>query len=88
MYIMLLCDSIIAGYYIGASGVAAINAITLAVVISLIEFSVVMDGVGMAIQPLIGIYFGEKNHQLIKRVMKAAIKAALIEGVTGTVTIY
>ena len=28
MYIMLLCDSIIAGYYIGASGVAAINAIT------------------------------------------------------------
>ena len=28
MYIMLLCDSIIAGYYIGESGVAAINAIT------------------------------------------------------------
>ena len=28
MYIMLLCDSIIAGYFIGGSGVAAINAIT------------------------------------------------------------
>jgi hypothetical protein len=28
MYIMLLCDSIIAGYFIGESGVAAINAIT------------------------------------------------------------
>ena len=28
MYIMLLCDSIIAGYFVGESGVAAINAIT------------------------------------------------------------
>ena len=28
MYIMLLCDSIIAGYFIGETGVAAINAIT------------------------------------------------------------
>ncbi len=28
MYIMLLCDSIIVGYFVGQSGVAAINAIT------------------------------------------------------------
>ena len=28
MYVTLLCDSIIAGYYVGESGVAAINAIT------------------------------------------------------------
>ena len=28
MYIMLLCDSIIAGFFIGESGIAAINAIT------------------------------------------------------------
>ena len=61
--------------------------ITLAVVVSLIEFSVVMDGVGMAMQPLIGTYFGEKNHQLIKRVMKAGIKAALMEGVMATTLI-
>ena len=61
--------------------------ITLAVVVSLIEFSVVMDGVGMAMQPLIGTYYGEKNHQLIKRVMKAGIKAALTEGVIATVLI-
>lgn len=62
--------------------------ITLAVVVSLIEFSVVMDGVGMAMQPLIGTYFGEKNHKLIKRVMKAGIKAALIEGVIATALIW
>ena len=61
--------------------------ITLAVVVSLIEFSVVMDGVGMAMQPLIGTYYGEKNHKLIKRVMKEGIKAALIEGVIATIMI-
>ena len=61
--------------------------ITLAVV-SLIEFSVVMDGVGMALQPLIGTYFGEKNHKLIKRAMTAGIKAALLEGVVATILIW
>ena len=62
--------------------------ITLAVVVSLIEFGVVMDGVGMAMQPLIGTYFGEKNHQLIKRVMRSGVKAAIIEGAAATVLIW
>lgn len=62
--------------------------ITLAVVVSLIEFGVVMDGVGMAIQPLIGTYYGEKNHNLIKRVMKSGIKAAAIEGAVATILIF
>ena len=62
--------------------------ITLAVVVSLIEFGVVLDGVGMAMQPLIGTYYGEKNHKLIKRVMKTAIRAALIEGVIATILIW
>ena len=61
--------------------------IALAVVVSLIEFGVVMDGVGMAMQPLIGTYFGEKNHRLIKRVTKAAIKAAIVEGAAATLLI-
>ena len=61
--------------------------IALAVVVSLIEFGVVMDGVGMAMQPLIGTYFGEKNHRLIKRVTKAAIKAAIVEGAAATLII-
>ena len=61
--------------------------ITLAVVVSLIEFGVVLDGVGMAMQPLIGTYFGEKNPRLIKRVMKSAAKAAVIQGVAATALI-
>ena len=62
--------------------------IALAVVVSLIEFGVVMDGVGMAMQPLIGTYFGEKNHQLIRRVMKSGIKAAIAEGAAATILIW
>ena len=60
--------------------------ITLAVVVSLIEFGVVMDGVGMAMQPLVGTYFGERNPKLIKRVMKSGIKAAILEG--GVATLF
>jgi anti-sigma regulatory factor (Ser/Thr protein kinase) len=62
--------------------------ITLAVVVSLIEFAVVMDGVGMALQPLIGTYFGERNHVLIKRVMKSGAKAAVAEGIIATLFIW
>ena len=61
--------------------------VALAVVVSLIEFGVVMDGVGMAMQPLIGTYFGEKNHKLIKRVMRSGIKAAVLEGAVATIII-
>ena len=62
--------------------------ITLAVVVSLIEFGVVMDGVGMAMQPLIGTYFGERNHQLIRRVMRSGVRAAIIEGLAATALIW
>ena len=78
-YVMI---SFVSKHY-GGSGL-----ITLAVVVSLIEFGVVMDGVGMAMQPLIGTYFGEKNHQLIRRVMRSGIKAAIIEGLVATALIW
>ena len=78
-YVMI---SFVSGRY-GESGL-----ITLAVVVSLIEFGVVMDGVGMAMQPLIGTYFGEKNHALIRRVMRSGIKAAIIEGAVATILIW
>ena len=81
-----LMDYVMIGYVSAHYGARA--QVTLAVVVSLIEFSVVMDGVGMAMQPLISTYFGEKNHLLIKRVMKSAIKAAVIEGVAATALIW
>ncbi len=81
-----LMDYVMIGFVSSRFGETGL--IALAVVVSLIEFSVVMDGVGMAMQPLIGTYFGEKNPLLIKRVMKSAIKAALIEGVIATALIW
>ena len=77
-----LMDYVMIGFVSRSYGSSGL--ITLAVVVSLIEFGVVMDGVGMAMQPLIGTYFGEKNHKLIKRVMKSGIKAALVEGIIAT----
>lgn len=81
-----LMDYVMIGFVSRSYGSSGL--ITLAVVVSLIEFGVVMDGVGMAMQPLIGTYFGEKNHKLIKRVMKSGIKAALIEGIIATAFIW
>lgn len=80
-----LMDYVMIGFVSGSYGES--GQITLAVVVSLIEFGVVMDGVGMAMQPLIGTYFGEKNPILIKRVMRSGIKAAIIEGIIATVLI-
>ena len=81
-----LMDYVMIGFVSGRFGEAGL--ITLAVVVSLIEFGVVMDGVGMAMQPLIGTYFGEKNPVLIKRVMRSGIKAAIIEGAAATALIW
>ena len=61
--------------------------VVLAVAISLIEFAVIFDGIGMAIQPLMGVYLGEGNHFMIKRLMKDAIKTAIYEGIAATVLI-
>lgn len=60
----------------------------MAVVFSLIELALIFDGIGMAIQPLIGVYFGEKNHVMIKRLMKDAIYTAIVEGLVGMILIY
>ena len=62
--------------------------IPLAVVISLIEFGVVMDGVGLAVQPLLGTYLGEKNHVMIRRLMRAAVKASLAEGLIANILVF
>ena len=80
-----LMDFVMIGFISRAYGDTGL--IALAVVVSLIEFGVVMDGVGMAMQPLIGTYFGEKNHKLIKRVMRSGVKAAIIEGAVATIII-
>ena len=81
-----IMDYVMIGFVSGHYGESGL--ITLAVVVSLIEFGVVMDGVGMAMQPLLGTYYGEKNHQLIRRVMVAGIKSAIFEGLVAMIIIW
>ena len=54
MYLMLLSDSIIAGYFIGASGVAGINAITPMTAVVTFFGDLVSTGVGIVFAREIG----------------------------------
>ncbi len=76
-------DYVVIGHVAARYGDAGL--VTLAVVISLIEFGVVLDGIGMAVQPLLGTYLGEKNNGMSRRLMHAAEKAAVFEGLIATV---
>lgn len=80
--VIYLCWGIMDFFLIGyvAARYGDRGQVILAVIISVIEFGVVMDGIGMAMQPLIGTYIGECNHVMIKRLTKAASWAAVIEG--------
>ena len=48
--------------------------------ISLLEISVVFDGVAQAVIPLVSVYYSEKNYPAVSKVMSSAIKVSLIEG--------
>ena len=54
MYLMLLSDSIIAGYFIGASGVAGINAITPVTAVVTFFGDLVSTGVGIVFTREVG----------------------------------
>lgn len=52
----------------------------LAVVLMTLGISEAFDGVGNAIQPLVGVYVGEGNDVRTRSVMFTALKVALVEG--------
>ena len=62
--------------------------ITLAVVVGLLEFGIVLDGVGMAAQPLLQTYLGEENRKMVRRLIRDAMKAAVLEGLAANVLVF
>ncbi|MBO7430182.1 MAG: hypothetical protein J6U56_04115 [Spirochaetia bacterium] len=54
----------------------------LAVVCNVMELSILFEGVGQATEPMVNIYFGEKNPDGIKKMMKHAMQIAFFEGIT------
>lgn len=53
----------------------------LLMVFNVIELTIVFDGIGQAVTPIVNIYRGEENCIGIKRVMKTALLYAVAEGV-------
>ena len=60
----------------------------LAVVCNVMELSILFEGVGQATEPMVNIYFGEKNPDGIKKMMKHAVRAALIEGIAVALVLF
>jgi Na+-driven multidrug efflux pump len=52
----------------------------LSVLVSIVELTIVFDGIGQALSPLIGVYRGENNAPGIRGIMHTAQWAAVVEG--------
>lgn len=50
------------------------------------SFLEIFNGVGVAVQPLVTVYWGERNTRAIRKVMQAAIIAATLEGILLSVS--
>ena len=48
------------------------------------SFLEIFNGIGVAVQPLVTVYWGERNTRAIRKVMQAAIVAAVVEGLLMT----
>lgn len=60
----------------------------LLVVFDILELTIVFDGIGQAVTPLVNVYRGEENQLGVKRVMKTALIFAVSEGVFMTIMLY
>ena len=57
------------------------------VAIVLWSFLRIFDGVGVAVQPLVTVYWGERNVRGVRKVMQAAMIAAAVEGLLASVVL-
>lgn len=60
----------------------------LSVIISVIELTIVFDGIGQTITPLVNVYRGEGNTVGIRKVMRLAGKTAVMEGLSASVLLF
>lgn len=58
------------------------------VIVSVIELTVVFDGIGQAVTPLVSVYRGEKNTEGIRKVMHLAGRAAVMEGIAASLLLF
>lgn len=60
----------------------------LSVVINILEITIIFDGIGQAVTPILNVYRGEKNDAGVKKVMKTAFITAIFEGIAASVLLF
>ncbi len=58
--------------------------ILVSVILLLLEFQLVFEGIGESATPFISVYLSEENFGGIRKVWKMALRSALFEGVLTT----
>ena len=78
MYLMLLSDSIIAGYFVGSSGVAGINAITPVTAIVTFFGDLLSTGVGIAFIREIGAMRKRRTYEIYGQGLICSMSSTLM----------
>ena len=60
----------------------------LSMAISILELSVVFDGVAEAMIPLISVYYSEKNYPAVRKIMNLAQRVSVVEGIAFSVILF
>ena len=55
---------------------------------TLLEITVVFDGVAQAALPLTSVYYEERNYPAVRKIMKSAKKISIIEGVVVSIILF
>ena len=83
LYLLVGLQTFILNKYV-ISNYGEFNLPVLTLVTSVIQLTIIFDGIGQAMTPLANVYHGEKNPEGVRKVMKISMKAALAEGLIFT----
>lgn len=60
----------------------------LSTISSVVEMTIVFDGIGQAMTPLVNVYRGEKNTEGVRKVMRLSGRAAVFEGIGASFLLF
>ena len=60
----------------------------MAVVTGFFELTVIFDGVGQAMKPLVSVYYAEKNPAGVRKTMEITRRCTLVEGIAAAVAVF
>ena len=60
----------------------------LTIAFSLIEIAMVLDGVSMAMFPVMDVYYNEGNSPAVRKIIKSALKISIFEGIIFSIILF